>query len=276
MKCPSCGEKSNKKDKVCRNCGTVLKKERSFLRSSPKPKQEAANVPLLETSAPSDTSSVAKKFRLIKFVLAAVVLLLIVLLVINLVIHFASGKGKKNAENLSEYLGTNVGTAEDKLGIHLKDNSSYAIINKSDTFDYILESEDSVSIDDIKFPEWTVTVLKTTSEKIDTVIYTNYRQLKSDSRGEKLERRPDLDAYGRNTKIGTVLDAVGCEPFRISYALDFTKYEYRYYYELDNGDMQSVALVISADLEDRFFYSTSEDLDPFFITSKAPSARSSL
>ena len=245
------------------------------MRSSSGTKSDAGKVPLLETSAPSEAPA-AGKFRLIKLILIAAVLLLIVLLVINLVVHFASGKGKKNAEKLSEYLGTNVGTAEEKLGMHLKDNSSFAIINKSDTFDYILEAEDSVNIDDIKFPEWTVTVMKTTSEKIDNVIYTNYKLLKSDSRGEKLERRPDLDAYGRNTKIGTVLDAIGCEPFRISYALDFTKYEFRYYYELDNGDMQSVALVVSADLEDKYFYSTSEDLDPFFITSKAPSARSSL
>lgn len=274
MKCPNCGEKSNKKDKVCRNCGTVLKKERSFLKSS-KSKQDAGSVPLLETSAPSDMPAV-KKIRYIKLILAGVVILLVLLLIINLIIHIASGKGKKNAEKLSEYLGTSVGTAEDKLDIRLKDNSSFAIINKADTFDYILESDDSVNIDDIKFPEWTVTVMKTDSEKIDTVIYTDYKLLKSDSRGEKLDRRPDLDAYGRNTKISTVLDAIGCDPFRISYELGFTKYEFRFYYELDNGDMQSVALTISADLEDRYFYSTSEDLDPFFITSKAPSARSAL
>ena len=272
MKCPNCGEKSDKKDKVCRNCGTVLKKERSLLRSS-KNKQGAGNVPLLETSAPS---AAAGKFKLIKLIVIAVVALIMILLVVTLLVHFASGKGRKNAESLAEYLGTSVGTAEDKLNLHLKDNSSYTILNRSDTFDYILESEDSVKIDDIKFPEWSVTVLKTSSEKIDTVIYTDYNILKNDSRGEKLEKRPDLDVYGRNTKVSTVLDAIGCDPFRISYELDFTRYEFRYCYELDNGDIQSVALTVSADLDGKYFYSTSEDLDPFFITSKAPSARSAL
>lgn len=274
MKCPNCGEKSDRKDKVCRNCGTVLKRERSLLKTA-KNKQDAGSVPLLETSAPSASPAV-NKFKLIRLIVVAVVVLIIILLVVNLLVHFASGKGKKNAEKLAEYLGTSVGTAEDKLDIHLKDNSSYSILNRSDTFDYILEAEDSVNIDDIKFPEWSVTVMKTASEKIDNVIYTDYNYLKKDSRGAKLEKRPDLDVYGRNTRIDTVLDAIGCDPFRISYALDFTKYEFRYYYELDNGDMQSVALTVSADLEGRYFYSTSEELDPFFITSKAPSARSAL
>ena len=274
VKCPNCGEKSEKKDKVCRNCGTLLKKERSFLKQSPKLKQDAAQVPLLETSSAPSVSN-GSKLKLIKLIAAGAVLIFVILLAVTLVLHITSGKGKKTAESFSEYLGTNVGTAEDKLDIHLKDDSSFAIINRSDTFDYIYESEDSVSIDDIKFPEWTVSVLKTSSEKIDEVVYTDYTVLKKDSRGKKLDKRPDLDAYGRNTKINTVLDAIDCEPFRISYAIDFTRYEYRYCYELDNGDIQSVALVISADLEGRYFYSTSEELDPFFITSKNPSARSS-
>ena len=273
MKCPNCGEKSEKKDKVCRNCGTLLKKERSFLKTTPKLKQESANVPLLETSAPSAASG-GSKLKLIKLIVSAAALVAVVLLVITLVLHITSGKGKKSAESISEYLGTNVGTAEEKLDMHFKDDSAFGIINRADTFDYINESEDSVSIDDIKFPEWTVTILKTSSEKIDTVVYTDYNILKKDSRGKKLDRRPDLDAYGRNTKISTVIDAIDCDPFRISYALDGTKYEYRYCYELDNGDLQSMALIITADLEGKYFYSTSEELDPFFITSKTPSSRS--
>ena len=252
----------------------MLKKERSLLKRDKK--AEAAAVPLLETTASSQQSSAVSKIKLAKMIVICVVVLLVILLAVNLIIHFVSGKGKKNAEKLSEYLGSNVGTAEDKLDIHLKDNSSFAIINKSDTFDYILESEDTVKIDDIKFPEWSVTVMKTDSEKIDTVIYTDYKLLKSDSRGEKLDKRPNLDGYSRSTKIGTVIDQIGCEPFRITYSLDFTKYEFRYYYELDNGDMQSVSLTVSADLEGRYFYSASEDLDPFFITSRASSARSAM
>lgn len=241
------------------------------MRSSGKAEKEKNNVPLLETK---DPTAVVKKLGLVRKIAFCGAGALVIVLAVMLVIRLSSGKGEKQARKLSEYLGTSVGTAEDKLDIHLKDNSSYSIINRADTFDYVYESEDNVSIDDIKFPEWTVTVIKTPSEKIDSVIYTDYEQLKSDSRGKLLDKRPDLDVYGRSTKIGTVLDEVDADPFRITYEADSTRYEFRYRYELDNGDVQSMALIITADNEGRYFYSTSEELDPFFITSKAPSARS--
>ncbi|MBR6874038.1 MAG: hypothetical protein IKN17_11100 [Ruminococcus sp.] len=244
-----------------------------LLGTSKNNKPEAGGVPLLETSAPSKQGG-GGLFARIKLIIIGIIALALVLLVITLIIHITRKEGKKTAENLAEYLGVNIATAEDKLEMHMKDNSAYAIINKSDSFDYILESEDEVNIDDIRFPEWTVTAFKTGSEKLETVVFSDYRVLKSDSRGTKLDKRPDLDSYGRNTKISTVLDAIECEPFRITYDLGFTRYEFRYCFEQDNGDIQSVILTVTADLEGRFFYSTSQDLDPFFIASKIPTARS--
>ena len=235
-------------------------------------KETSSSVPLLETKA-ENSSSGGFKLKSLKTIAILLVAAVVIVFAIILIIRLTTEEGKKKAEKLSEYLGTNVGSAEDKLNMHLKDNSAYAILNKSDAFDYIYESEDSVNISDIKFPEWTVTVIKTSSEKIDSVIYTDYNLLKSDSRGEKLAKRPDLDSFGRSTKMKTVLDAIDTSPFRIIYSLDSTKYEFRYCYELDNGDIQSVALIVCADLEGKYIYSSSEDLDPFFITSKVPSSR---
>lgn len=274
--CPKCGEKTSKDDKICRNCGTVLKKEKKGLAlfGGKKALGVSTNVPMLETKAKSQSSDGgANKFKLIKFSLFGLGAALFVVLIIMLIVHLSTGKGKKQAEKLADLLGTNITAAEKELEIHLKDNSDYNIVNKTDTFDYIYESEDYIGINDVSFPEWSVTVMKTSSEKIDSVEFTDYTVLKKDSRGKQLSRRPDLEKFDKNTKITTVLDEIDSDPFRITYDIYGTKYEYRYYYELDNGDYQSIALTVRADLENRFLMSSSKELEPFFISSKEPSVR---
>lgn len=274
MKCPKCGAAASKDDKICRNCGTVLKKEKkSFLSLFKRKKndQSASNVPRLTTSAGGDVDS--GKGRAIKLGLIGICVGVIIILILVLIFHVASGKGLKQAQRFAEHLGEKITNVEKELDAHLKDNSSYNIVNKSDSFDYIYESEDSVSIDDVTFPEWAIGIIKTDSEKIEQVIFTDYRVLKKDSRGEKQDRRLDLSRYDRKTKLSTVTDDLDMDPFRIVYDLNYTKYEYRYYYKLDNGDVQAVCLTVAADLNNKFIFATSEDIFPFFVTDSAPNAR---
>lgn len=274
MKCPKCGTAASKEDKICRNCGTVLKKEKKgflTLFKRQKKDQAASNVPRLTTTAGSDAD--VGKGRTIKLALIGVCVLVMIILILVLIFHVASGKGLKQAQRFAEHLGEKITSVEKELDAHLKDNSSYNIVNKADSFDYIYESEDDVSIDDITFPEWTIGIIKTDSEKIEQVIFTDYRVLKKDSRGIKQDRRFDLSRYDRKTKISTVTDDLDMDPFRIVYDLNYTKYEYRYYYKLDNGDIQAVCLTVTSDLNDKYIFSASEDIFPFFVTDSAPNAR---
>ncbi|MBR4622477.1 MAG: zinc ribbon domain-containing protein [Ruminococcus sp.] len=271
MNCPKCNESVSKDDNICRNCGTVLrsakKNKKGLLAIGTSKKESSPKITVIDRKS-GEARADAKKWTYMRYGLIGGVILLIVILIIILVVHVASGKGKKTAKNLAEYIGSRVTNAEKDLDIHLKDNSEFAVINKMDTFDYIIESEDKIEIDDTSFPEWTVSVLKTDSEKIEQVIYTDYRVLKSDSRGEKLDKRIDLDKYDKQTKISTILDDIDFDPFRITYDVSFTKYEFRYYYKLDNGDMQSVILCVSADSNDKFIFYTSEDIYPFYYVSE--------
>ena len=74
----------------------------------------------------------------------------------------------------------------------------------------------------------------------------------------------DLDKYDKKAKISAVLDEIDMDPFRITYDASFTKYEYRYFYKLDNGDMQSVILCVSADANEKYIFYTAEDIFPFY------------
>ncbi|MBR1764577.1 MAG: zinc ribbon domain-containing protein [Ruminococcus sp.] len=267
MTCPKCKENVSKDDNICRNCGTVLKSAKKSkgilgIGTSKKDKKQSG-LPMIETKAGPERA-VSKKWLYLRYGLIGAVVLLIVILIIILILHVASGKGKKQAQNLAEFIGSKVTNAEKDLDIHLKDNSDFAVINKMDTFDYISESEDKIEIADTSFPEWTVTVIKTENEKIEQVIYTDYRVLKGDSRGKKADKRIDLDKYDKKAKISAVLDEIDMDPFRITYDASFTKYEFRYYYKLDNGDMQSVILCVSADSSDKYSFYTSEDIFPFY------------
>jgi len=271
MKCPKCGEKAAKDDRICRNCGTVLKKEsKGFLLLGTKKAPSA--VPALETksssshSATRSSSASYDKSRILKTIGITAVGAVIIILVVVLVFHVASGKGQKQAEKLAEYIGNKVASAEKDLEINLKDNSSFSSVNKSDTFDFIYESEDSVKVNDVTFPEWAVTVTKTQSDKIEQVVFTDYRVLKKDARGEKTDKRFDLSKYDRNTKINTVLDDIDIKPFRITYDAAFRKYEYRYYYKLDSGDVQSVILTVNSNSDNKYMYSVSDDIYPIIFS----------
>ncbi|MBR6102693.1 MAG: zinc ribbon domain-containing protein [Ruminococcus sp.] len=274
MKCPKCGENANKDDRICRNCGTVLKKEKKSLLSlfTGKKNKSAApsNVPLLETKGGGLDSG---KFKYIKNAAVVGAIAVIVILVLVLIFHVASGKGLKQAEKFSGYIGSKVSVAEKELEIHLKDSSSFTSVNKADKFDFIYESEDDISVSDVKFPEWTVTILKTDSEKIDQVIFTDYRVLKKDSRGQKTDKRIDLDKYDTSSKMSTVLDDIDIDPFRITYDVSYIKYEFRYYYKLDNGDVQSVILNVVSNIDNKFMYSISDDVYPVELSIAEPAPR---
>ena len=268
LNCPKCKESVSKDDNICRNCGTVLKSGKKAKKGligigTSKKESSSPKISLIDAKAGPERA-VSKKWTYLRYCLIGAVVMLIIILIFILVMHLASGKGKKQAQNLAEYIGSKVTNAEKDLDLHLKDNSEFAVINRMDTFDYILESEDSIEINDTSFPEWSVTVIKTESEKIDQVIYTDYRVLKSDSRGKKKDKRIDLDKFDKKTKINTVLDEIDLDPFRITYDASFTKYEYRYFYKLDNGDMQSVILCVSADANEKYIFYTAEDIFPFY------------
>ena len=81
-------------------------------------------------------------------------------------LNIISGKGENTAESISEYIGIDVAKAQKKLDMHFKDESAFQGVNNALNFDYIIESDDSVNVDGINYPEWAALVTVDDEERI--------------------------------------------------------------------------------------------------------------
>lgn len=270
MECPKCKKTVGENDAVCRNCGIALKeqkKKKNFKNIFSGKKNSPADIPLLETSAPKKGLSIVngkneKNIRL-AFMIAAFVLIAILIWI--LIVQISADKGSKKALEASEFIGASVTDCEKDINVHFKDDSAFSIINSAVSFDYIYESEDVVEIDDVKYPEWSISLLEDSSENIKSVTYTDYKLLEDDSRGEKLDKRINLDRFDKGAKFRTVSDDIELEPFKIIYTDKSVSYQYKYYYIDSNSDAQRVLLTVAADKEGGYLYYTSIDIYPQYM-----------
>lgn len=69
--------------------------------------------------------------------------------------------------------------------MHFKDESAFQGVDNALNFDYIIESDDSVNVDGINYPEWAALVTVDDEERIQTVKYSNFKVLKNNANGEK-------------------------------------------------------------------------------------------
>ena len=265
MDCPKCGKKIGDKDNVCTNCGVVIREGSDSNKLSTKlfNKKNKKKNPL-ETSKLGKTEKLRSKFGMkhLKILLIIAAVALIVLLIITLVVSIASGKGKKLASNTSEYVGKSVAVAENKLDVHFEDKSAYAGLNKALEFNYVEESEDSVKVDGITYPEWAVLITTDKSQNIKTVKYCDFKLLKKNIKGVECKKLINLDKFDKGASFDKVEDEVDIDPYSITYANDLITYRYRYWYDSDTGDEQQVVLDVSFDGDNKFLYYTSTMVYP--------------
>lgn len=265
MDCPKCGKKIGDKDNVCTNCGVVIRENAENTKLSTKlfNKKNKKKNPL-ETSKLGKTEKLRSKFGMkhLKILIGVIVAALIVLLIITLVVSIASGKGKKLANKTSEYVGKSVAVAESKLDVKFKDKSAYAGLNKALEFDYVEESEDSVKVDGVTYPEWAVLIKVDKKQYINTVKYCDFKLLKKNIKGIECDKLINLDKFDKGTSLDKVLDAVDIDPYSISYANDLVTYRFRYWFDSDTGDEQQVVLDVSFDGDNKFLYYSSNLVYP--------------
>lgn len=268
LECPKCKKTVGEHDAVCRNCGIALKENTARKHSKGllgRKNSDKNEIVVLETKERKKkrfgvvNSKTEKNLKI--FFLAAAFILIVVLVWI-LILQLSGDKGKKTAAEAAEFIGSPITSAEKELEIHFKDDSSFGIINNSLSFDYIYESDESLKIDDISYPEWSVMVIKDSSNDIESVIFTDYNLLKKDSRGEKVEKRINLDKFEKDDKFSSVSDEIDLDPFKITYTDDAVSYLYKYHYTDATGDDQSVLLTAVFDKKNRFLYYTSVDVYP--------------
>ena len=281
MNCPKCHKPVGDNDNVCPNCGLVLKEDepkakKSLFSSKSKkkegnkkdsPKKEKTELSFLKKPQKGELGSstikpskpAAEKIRFIAIVAAAV---LIVLVVIIVVIKVSSTTGEKTAQSIAEYMNKPLTTAQDKLGIHLKDESGFDGVNYSMSFNYIYESEDDVEVDEVRYPEWAVTVDVDEDDDIIGVTYTDFTVLKKNYKGIKTDNKIDIGKYESGTKLRDILKDLDLDPYSINTTIIGKTYVFKYYYIADNGDAKRVIITAHFDSEDKLDYMTSSDVYP--------------
>ena len=265
MDCPKCGKKVGDKDNVCSNCGVVIREGGDNTKLSTKlfNKKNKKKNPL-ETSKLGKTEKLRSKFGMkhLKILLAVIAVALIILLIITLVVSIASGKGKKLAGRTAGYIGKTVAVAETKLDVHFKDKSAYSGLNKALEFNYVEESEDSVKVDGVTYPEWAVLITTDKKQNIKSVKYCDFKLLKKNIKGVECKKLINLDKFDKGTSYDKVEKAIEIDPYSITYSDDLVTYRYRYWYDSDTGDEQQVVLDVSYDGDNKFLYYSSKMVFP--------------
>ena len=129
----------------------------------------------------------------------------------------------------------------------------------------IMESDDSVNVDGINYPEWAALVTVDDKERIQTVKYSDFKVLKSNANGEEKSKAINLDKFEQGEKWNSLSDAIDLEYYSILWAKDTKTYVYRYWYENDAGDRQPVVLNVTFDTDNKYLYYTSTLIYPEYL-----------
>lgn len=256
MNCPKCGKPVGDHDALCGNCGAELfidtaladkifeKKESLEDSGSKKSKREKS-----EKLDKLKNKVTGKKLKLI-LIAAAVIVLIVVVVVI--VVSLSKGKGEKLAQRTSDFIGADFDTAEKKLDGKFKKDSAYKGLTNVIDYSRVAESDKSVKVDGVTYPEWSVTVTLDEQERILTVKYTNFDLIKSDIKGYKKDHTVNLDKFQKGVSLKNVETELDMDYYSVTYTKDSVSYGYRYWYENDSGDVQPVVLSVNFDTDGKF------------------------
>ena len=255
MECPKCHKSIGANDAVCKNCGLVLKDDDGKAKValfSPKKsserKKERTELGFFSKQknggeVAADKGQLLKKLKIFGIALGALALIVIIIVII---VKIMGGGGEKTAEKIAEYINKPVTTAEDKLKMHFKEESDF----------------DDVKVDEIKYPEWAITIGVDDDNEITSVTYSNIKLLEKNHKGVKVDSKIAIDKFDEGDKLSKVLDGMGIDPYSITYRILGKTYVFKYYYHADNGDSWSVIVTAVFDPDDKLEYITSADVFP--------------
>ncbi|MGN1134182.1 MAG: hypothetical protein ACI4RN_06995 [Oscillospiraceae bacterium] len=263
MVCPRCQKPVGDNDNVCGNCGLPLNDAGE---NAVKEKKKAKKLFAKKDKVPKQPETAGEKKSHNKTVLITAIVcvaaIALVVVIAAIVANVTGDKGEKCASSVAKYIGTPLKDAEKNTEYSFKEDSAYNVLNKALEFDKIYESKNEIKINDINYPMWSVTVSLGSGDKIDSVIYTNFEIVKSDTRGVKKDTSINLDKFDKGTSYSEIKDYLELEPYKIAYKKGVTAYVYKYYYIADNGDAQPVILEVDFDSNKKLTNYSSELVYP--------------
>lgn len=258
MKCPKCSYEVGEHDARCPKCGaelfidTVLA-EKIFKKASnpfdtafedapePAPKKKKKKAPKSERSG--------KSFDMGKFKLAVIIILTLTVLVLAvlLILSFRSAKGEKIAKKAADYIGADYETVRDKIDAKLKEDSAFKGLTAVIEYDRIAEAEKEVRLDGVNYPEWAVILKLDDQQRIESVRFCDFKNIKNDLKGDKKSHAVNLEKFNRGAKPDELKKELDMDYYSVEYTRSGMTYTYRYWYENDSGDEQPVVLYVNCD-----------------------------
>lgn len=253
MTCPRCKSNIPENSTVCEVCNKKIKKKNLFSKKKKDMQNEKKQI----------NSKLKEKLKILVPVAIAVVALIVIILII--VKTIGDNTGLNLSDELSEFIGDPLKVAINETDEYFADESKFESANFIFEYNYIIEDDDSVQIDGVKYPNWAIYIVTNENDEISQIKYVDFRALKKNSKGYKTDDEINLDKFVLGDKFRTVNKTIGIEPFSITYNSGTIVYDYRYYFDNDFDDEQGMTLSVTLDNDEGYIYSTSQRDIPNWI-----------
>ena len=233
MKCPECGAAINDNEVYCPKCGAEIISVDMTENERQEDAQDAG-----DTQKPKKNKKGKKRLVLIlRISVIAAALVLIVLLIVYFVGVVKASAGRKIFESVP--LGRDIDMIGKETGVIFLngEGSAYGAVNYIADYDYIYESEKSVTVDGIMLPEWAVLLRKNAVGSVDEAVLYNFGLLKHSWMGSKTAEKLETASVEYGMSIKNAERALGLKPYTIiKESEDNTSvYVYRYHYTDDES-----------------------------------------
>ncbi len=171
-----------------------------------------------------------------------------VILFISLAVFFAHRRndGVRHTEKFAKLLGQPMATAQSSGSLDVSGKSAYsAVTGMMPDGAYAAESRRKCKVEGVYLPEWSI-VLTPDAEKLGAVTYYHYELLEDDMLGKKRKSYLDPASVPQGGDPARTEDALGLDPYSISYRSDGTQVRtYRYYF-VDGETKDCTSYIITA------------------------------
>lgn len=241
MKCPECGSELKENAVFCGNCGAEIICNETANIVDGKETGKNGDAEKQPVSNKNNKKSSGKKLKLKTVLKISGVILALILVIIIIVFVSASIKASRGRKIFDSVpLGRDIDIIESNTGVAFisGESSVYGALNHIVDYDYICESEDSVTVSGIKVPEWAVLLRKGDDDTVTEAILYNFSNIKHNWMGEKTasEIKTTVIEYGMSAKSAE--RTLGLKPYTIvrESTENTTTYVYRYHYIDDESE----------------------------------------
>lgn len=232
MRCSECGAEINDNEIYCPKCGAEI--------IGTELPEAVLMEDLSENGGAKNKKGRTKADRKSKnkLIIAARIagILIIIGLIVFLIIYIAGAIGAKEGRKIfdSVPLGRDIDMIGKDTGVTFLsgESSAYGAVNYIADYDYIYESEKSVTVDGIMLPEWAVLLKENSSGVMEEAVLYNFSLLKHSWMGSRTASKLETTSVEFGMSIKIAERALGLKPYTIVKESkdNISVYVYRYHY----------------------------------------------